>query len=218
MHTENKIAIVIGATGLVGKALVLELCKDAYFKKIIVFHRRSIELDNPKIEEHIINFDSLETWSHLINGDVVFSCMGTTLNTAGSKQAQYLVDYTYQYTFAKAACTNGVKSLLLVSSAGANEKSKVFYLKMKGELEKALAKLSFKCIYFIRPNLLVGERKEIRIGEVVAEKILYVLNKIGLFRSQTPITATNVAKNLIFAYKEGRAGLKILEGKTLRNF
>src|SRR5688572_25909562 len=131
MHT----AIIIGATGLVGNHLLQQLIRDERYNKIIIFGRRSVNLSDAKIEEHIIEFDNVESWRHLVKGDVLFSSLGTTIRQAGSTNAQYKIDFTYQYEFAKAAASNNVPSYVLVSSAGADAKSIVFYTRMKGELE-----------------------------------------------------------------------------------
>jgi uncharacterized protein YbjT (DUF2867 family) len=215
MHIGNKTAVVIGATGLVGTSLVKRLCEDVYFQKVVIFHRKVTGVSNAKIEEHIIDFDSIDEWRHLIKGDVLFSALGTTINNAGSKEAQYLVDHTYQFRFAKIASENGIKTYVLVSSAGANQKSSLFYLRMKGELEKDVAKLNFESTYFIRPNLLMGQRKKVRLGEFFSEKILLFLNALGILSSQKPIYANDVAETMILASKENSNGTTILEGENL---
>jgi len=104
-----KTAIVIGATGLVGNELVQLLIKDSRFEKVKVFARRTTGLQHNKLEEHLINFDAPDTWKKQVTGDVLYSSMGTTIGVAGSKEAQYKIDYTYQYQAAKIAANNGVQ-------------------------------------------------------------------------------------------------------------
>lgn len=210
-----KTAIVIGATGLVGTSLVKQLCASTYYEKVLVFHRRAIDFKHEKLMVEIVDFDAIDTWKQRIAGDVLFSAMGTTIKVAGSKENQYKVDYTYQFEVAKAAVENGTKQLVLVSSAGANAKSSVFYLKMKGELENALMKLSFKTIHFIRPNLLVGDRKESRAGETWGENILGFFNSIGILTSQKPIHVDKVAKAMITSSLEEEHVVFVWEGADL---
>lgn len=198
-----KTALIIGATGLVGSKLVEFLLKDNSFDQVGVFVRRSINLKNPKLVEHLIDFDRYESWKHLVKGDVLFSCLGTTLKKAGSEEAQYRVDHTYQLQFAKAAEENGVQSYALISSAGADPESRNFYLKMKGQLENDVKDLNFEQLAIIRPGLLKGEREESRRGEKAAEIVLRFFNGIGLFRKYRPVPADTVALAMIRALKSG---------------
>jgi uncharacterized protein YbjT (DUF2867 family) len=192
-----KTALIIGATGLVGKYLAELLLNDSRFGKVIVFARRTTGLNDPKLEEHIVDFNSPAEWMHLVKGDVAFSAMGTTLKQAGSKEAQYKIDYTYQYEFAKASAANGVPVYVLVSSAGADAKSTIFYSRIKGELENAVRKLNFTSVYFIQPSLLVGDREEKRGGEKIGFAVLKALNAIGILRKYKPIHGREVAKALL---------------------
>src|SRR5687767_13921512 len=123
----SRTAIVIGATGLVGTALVKQLIEDDRFDRIKILGRRSSGVQHPKIEEHVIDFDQPKSWSHFVKGDVLFSALGTTLRTAGSKEAQYKIDHNYQYEVAKAAAANGVPVYVLVSAAMADPRSRIFY-------------------------------------------------------------------------------------------
>src|SRR5689334_5676279 len=100
---DGRTAMVIGATGLVGSHLVQLLLHDDRFAVVKIFARRSTGIQHPKLQERIIDFDHPERWKHLITGDVLFSALGTTLKTAGSKEAQYKIDHTYQFNVAKAA-------------------------------------------------------------------------------------------------------------------
>ena len=161
----GRIANVIGASGLVGHELVVQLLDHPEFEKVRIFVRRTTGIVHSKLEEQIIDFDQTESWKPLVTGDVLFSALGTTIKTAKTKENQYRVDFTYQYEFAKAAAENGVPAYLLVSSMGANPKSSVFYSRMKGELEDAVAKLPFQKLIIIRPSILDGDRQEKRAGE-----------------------------------------------------
>ena len=163
----GKVANIIGSTGLVGHQLLTQILDHPEFEKVRIFVRRASGISHPKLEEQLIDFDLPESWKHLVKGDVLFSTLGTTIKTAKTKENQYRVDFTYQYEFAKVASENGVSAYLLVSSLGANPKSSVFYSRMKGELEDAVAKLPFRKLVIIRPSILDGDRQEKRAGEKV---------------------------------------------------
>lgn len=161
----GKVASIIGSTGLVGHQLLIQILDHPEFEKVRIFVRRPSGISHPKLEEQIIDFEQPDSWRPLVKGDVLFSTLGTTIKTAKTKENQYRVDFTYQYEFAKAASENGVPTYLLVSSMGANPKSSVFYSRMKGELEDAVAKLPFQRLFIIRPSILDGNRQEKRVGE-----------------------------------------------------
>ncbi len=189
-----KTALVIGATGLVGSNLVNQLLDDDRFHKVVTFTRRKTGVTHDKLHEHVIDFDKPETWQDHVRGDVLFSALGTTLKTAGNKEAQYRVDYTYQYTIAKAASDNGVPSYVLVSSAHASPASRFFYSRIKGELERDIQALAFKHIHILQPGPLKGERPENRTGEKIGVFLLHRLNNVGLFRRYRPIGGNVVAQ------------------------
>lgn len=191
-------ALVIGGTGLVGNELTKQLFENEKFDEVVLFLRRSTGLIHQKLHEEIVDFDHPEQWEHLLKGDVLFSALGTTLKTAGSKAAQFKVDYTYQYQCAKAASENGVKTYVLISSVGADPKSKIFYSRIKGELDEAVLKLPFQSHFILRPSLLMGKRGEKRGGEGMAQTIMPVLTKY-LFKKYRPIQAKTVAQAMIRA-------------------
>ncbi|HEY0897124.1 MAG TPA: NAD(P)H-binding protein [Sphingobacteriaceae bacterium] len=190
-------AIVIGATGLTGSRLVDRLLEDQRFALVKIFVRRSTGISHPGLEEHIIDFDQYHEWKYLVTGDVLFSALGTTLKAAGSKDAQYRVDHTYQYQFARAAHENHVPVLVLVSSAGANPNSPFFYMRMKGELERDIRNFDFGHIHILHPGLLVGERRERRAGEAAGYYVIRFLNRLGLFRGMGPTHADRLAAAMI---------------------
>ena len=177
--------------------LVQLLLKDNRFSTVKILARRTTGIDHPKLQEHVIDFDQPHRWRHLVTGDVLFSCLGTTLKTAGSKEAQYKIDHTYQFNVAQAAAENHVPVYVLVSAALANEHSKLFYTRMKGELECDIKQLPFKNIHIMQPGMLTGNRKENRPFEKIATPFLQLLNKFGIAKKQKPIHAAIVAQAMI---------------------
>lgn len=193
-----KTAIVIGATGLVGSNITSQLLDDARYEKVKVFVRRSLKIKNPKLEEYLIDFDNIDVWKEYLTGDELYSALGTTIKKAGNKEAQYKIDFTYQYEVAKAAVQNGVKIYLLVSSAGANYKSSNFYLRMKGRLDEKIQQLNFGHICIFKPSYLDGDRKEKRLGEAIGIKIAGTIIKIiPALKKYRPIEASRVAEAMI---------------------
>lgn len=138
---------------------------------------------------------------------MLFSCLGTTLKQAGSKEKQYQIDYTYQYQFAEAASRNGVPCYVLVSSTGADPASSLFYSRIKGELERDVKALHFSGIHFLQPSLLHGKRKDERFGEKFGYHLLRGLNAVGLFRKYRPIDGATVAKGMIAAALAEKPGV-----------
>lgn len=201
-----KTALIIGATGLVGSNIVKQLLDDERYERVKVFTRKTLGLTHPKLEEHIVNFEQIEFWKNDIRGDELFSAMGTTIKTAGSKTAQYKVDFTYQYNFAIAASENGVETYLLVSSAGANAHSQNFSLKMKGELDDKVKDLAFQKTYIFRPSILSGDRAEKRLGEAIGIQLMKYLTRFILpIRKYRPIEVETVAKAMIKAANSNSA-------------
>jgi uncharacterized protein YbjT (DUF2867 family) len=201
-----KKAIVIGGTGMVGAQLIKQLTENESYSEIISLVRRTSGTTHPKLSEHVINFDQPESWSSLVKGDVLFSTLGTTIAQAKTKEAQFKVDFTYQFTVAEIASKNEVPNYVLISSAGADSKAKAFYLSMKGQLEVAIQVLPFKVISIIRPGQLAGDRTEKRTGEKIGLSVMYFLNKLGLFKRYKPIQAYQVAQAMINAAEKKQSG------------
>ena len=167
-----KTAIVIGATGLTGKHIVNFLLESDMYEKVVIFSRRKLQIDDPKLLTHLIDFDHIDEWSHLIQGDDLFSAMGTTLRQAGNKDAFFKVDYTYQANFIEKASANGVTRLFLISAPGVSHKSTVLYNRVKAKLDDFVKTLNFETLVFFRPSIIHGEREISRLGERVGETIL----------------------------------------------
>lgn len=199
---KNKTAIVLGATGLTGFNLTKTLIEDVDFDKIIVLSRRKTGLNSDKLKEFIVNFDNPDSYSDLVRGDVLFSCLGTTIKKAGKKSEQYKVDVTYQLDVAKAAEMNHVYDYVLVSAPGANKKSLIFYSRIKGILEEEIEKLSFNRRIIFRPSVLVGEREERRRNEEFADKFMkFAIKVLPFLRKYRGISGKELAQAMINSYK-----------------
>lgn len=188
-------ALIIGATGATGKDLVTQLLADDTYSEVHCFVRKPMSLTHPKLHAHVVDFETPEAWADLLHGDVAFSCLGTTLAMAGSKEAQWRVDYDYQYAFAQQCKANGVPTFVLVSAAGATAQSKLFYNRMKGQLEDAVKALEFTRLLIFQPSVLVRKGSD-RKGEQFGLKMIVLLNKIGLFKRYRPMPTNVLAQRM----------------------
>lgn len=201
-------ALVIGATGSTGEFLVEELLKDTAYTNVVIFVRRATGKQNPKLTEHIIDFSTIDTYKDLIVGDVLFSCLGTTLKAAGSKENQLKIDFDIPLAFARLAKENGISSFVLLSSYNASAKSNVFYSQLKGRLEDKIAELHFEQYIIFRPGLLLRKGTD-RLGEKIMVKVLNALNSIGIMRKFKPLPTSLLAEKLAKAPKTSAKGISI---------
>ena len=170
----NDSVIVVGSTGLIGKLLVSELCKQ---NLDITAVTRSPNKDfDSKVKILEIDFDLFLKKENLPKCDHVYLCLGTTIKKAGNQKEFKKVDYEYSLFFAEKAREAGAKKISLVSSVGANYDSKNFYLRVKGEIEEAIKKIDFEQINIYRPSLLVGARSETRFFELLGQKLSFLIN------------------------------------------
>ena len=207
----NLTANVIGATGLVGKHLVQLLIEDDRFSKVRIFVRKDTGIKHPKLEQKIVDFNNEESWGKLLTGDVLFSALGTTIKQAGSKEKQYDIDVVLNRNFAKAAKENGIENYVLVSSIGANSKSKVFYLHIKGKLDDAVSELGFKNRVILRPASLTGERTSRRVAEEITVPIARFITRF-IAKNYRPIHGKTVAKAMINSVVNPNFEKEIWEG------
>lgn len=210
-------ALIVGATGATGTELVELILKDEKYQEVAVFVRQELKFNHDKLKTNIIDFDKPEQWKYLVSGDVLFSCLGTTLEAAGSKKAQWKIDYDYQYQFAKAAQENSVDTYVLVSSSNASANSIFFYAKMKGNLEQAAKALSFPKLIVFNPTLLIRKNTD-RKMEVIGAKVITFFNKLGLLHSQKPISTATLAKAMINAVNVLDNGQHTIEGQNILDF
>ena len=191
-------ALIIGATGATGKDLLLQLLADDTYTEVHCFVRKPMSITLPKLHAHVVNFETPEAWADLVRGDVAFSCLGTTLAVAGSKDAQWRVDYDYQYAFAEHCKNNGVSTFVLVSAAGAKAQSKLFYNRMKGALEEAVKKLNFPRLLIFQPSILIRSNSD-RSGENFTVKAFKFLNKLGILKRYRPMPTEGLAETMLSA-------------------
>jgi uncharacterized protein YbjT (DUF2867 family) len=217
---DKRAALLVGATGLVGGHCLNYLLKDDKYHQIVALTRRNLDFRNPKLEQYIVDFDRLENYTDQIKADDIFCCLGTTIKKAGSQEAFRRVDYHYPVKIAQLAAKNGARQFLLISSLGANKDSKIFYNRVKGEIEAAIREIPFYGIQIFRPSLLVGERAESRMGEKAGEFVLKMLKPviIGNWKKYRAITAENVAKAMVEIAKTDLKGIHIYESNQIQFF
>jgi uncharacterized protein YbjT (DUF2867 family) len=217
MNNKGKVALVFGSTGLVGSALVDELINSESFSLVKLFVRKKSGNTHAKVQEIEVNFDKLSLVASDISGDMLYICLGTTMAKAGSKEAFYKVDYTYCYEAARLSAENRVGQVVLISSLGADPTSMVYYSKVKGEIERDISKLNFDGVNIVRPSLLLGDRKENRLGE----KIFIAVTKflpfifIGPLKKYRPIHVVDVAKAMLTISLSQNSGCSIFESEEL---
>jgi uncharacterized protein YbjT (DUF2867 family) len=214
----TKTALIVGATGLVGKELLhLALNSDIY-RKVIVLGRHLLDVEHPALEQHLVDFDNIESYSALIKADEVYCCLGTTIKKAKSKENFYKIDYTYPTEIAKIAKFNGASVFSLITAMGANKESLIFYNKVKGSLEEMVSRLQFKRCNIFRPSLLLGDRDEFRLGEeigkVVAQKIDFMM--VGSLKRYRAIQAHVVAYAMLHLTQSAPEGINIFESNQLQ--
>ncbi len=199
INSPSLTALVFGGSGLVGSQLVSELMLDDQCSSIVVFSRKPMELNHPKITEHVVDFTKLERVRDLLQGDELYICLGTTIKKAGSVKAVEAIDRDLPLLISRIAYENGVRKIAVVSSMGANAGSRNFYVRIKGEMEKGVMQIPFDKKVIARPSMLLGDRKEFRFGEAVGKVIMKGLSflMIGGLRKYRGITDTTVARALV---------------------
>ncbi|GAA4755635.1 NAD(P)H-binding protein [Flavisolibacter ginsenosidimutans] len=215
-----KIATVIGSTGLIGSHLLNVLQNDNVFETIRAVVRKPVRFQQSKVEMKLVNFDEPESVKLAIDGsDAVFCAVGTTQKKVkGDKAAYRKVDYDIPVNAAIFCAETGCPNFLLVSSVGANSMSNNFYLKLKGEVEDAVQKLSIQNISIFRPSILLGKRDEKRAGEKVGQAVMsfFAFLLVGSWDKYKPIEAEKVARAMVTTAKEQNSGTRIYEYEAIR--
>ena len=210
--------LIIGASGLVGSHCLTALLEDPEYDAVTVLTRRPLERAHSKLRAHVVDFDKPVEYRHLVLGDDIFCCLGTTIRKAGSQVAFSKVDLTYPVDIAEAGLAAGAEQFLIVSAVGANPNSRAFYNRVKGSVEEAVTMMPFAAVHVFRPSLLLGERAEFRLAERLAVRLLSPLTFAfaGPLRRYRPIQASVVASCMVKTAKRRWRGVHIHESDAIQ--
>ena len=221
----GRVAVVAGASGLVGSALLRALLADARVARVVCLVRRPLSLPIgtsgvEKLEQRMIASFEPGALEEQLPKDVedAYCCLGTTIKTAGSQQAFFAVDHDAVVSFARAARAAGARRFLVISSQGADRHSVTFYLRVKGDMEASVGRLGFDAVHLLRPGILDGDRAERRLGEELGIKVMRGVAQLfgGSRFKYAPIRVEAVARAMIaLAWGEAR-GAVVTESAELQ--
>ncbi len=213
----QKHALIAGATGLVGNELLQQLIRGRQYHTISILSRHEVETSSKRVETIIVNYNKL-TDQQMPEVDDVFCCLGTTMNKAGSKDAFRKVDHDYPLRVAEITRRKGAQQYLLVSAMGADESSYIFYNRVKGEVEVAIAKLGFDAFHVFRPSMLLGERTETRIGEQIGQVVMQGVAPlmVGGLKKYQAIPAETVAEAMVHVARKELSGTFVFESDKIQ--
>lgn len=217
LTSSRKIALLFGATGLVGTALLDELLAHDAYIRVIAPTRRKLHKYHDKLENPILNFDELEEYTGKLPCQDVFIALGTTIKKAGSRSAFRKVDFDYIVKGALVAKAGGASQCLLVSSSGANPESRIFYSRIKGQTEVAIKDLGFWATHIFQPGVLVGNRAEFRLGERIGVGISYLIRSISptILGDYNPTKAVVLAQKMVESAQGMEAGVRVYGASEL---
>ncbi|MFZ2491745.1 MAG: NAD(P)H-binding protein [Thermoanaerobaculia bacterium] len=213
----SRSVLLVGATGLVGSHCLEILIRDPDVERIVVLTRRRlgeamIRRAGAKIEEKIVDFEKLGDYADAFKVDAILCALGTTIRKAGTQERFRHVDYDYPMTIARAGLAQGARHFLLVSSLGAASDARVFYSRVKGELENSLMSLGYRTLTILRPSLLLGDRQEKRFGERFASWFEWLAP--AKYRG---VEAHDVAMVLVDELHDTQPGVQIIESAAIRD-
>ena len=211
-----KTAAIFGSSGLIGKSILLKLLKSDNYSRVKAFVRSEIEIDHPKLDIIITDFSKLDEIEYLLNADECYFCIGTTRRKTPRKTDYIKTEYELPIKIAEICKRNDIDKFIYISSLGANPNAASLYLKNKGKTESDLKNLKFKKLIIVRPSILIGERKENRIGEKLGLLIMNSLSILlmGKLKKYKPIKSTVVA-NSIFKIANKNIEKEIFESDEL---
>lgn len=211
-------ALLLGATGLVGGHVLDLLLDDPAYGRVVVLGRRPIERQHPKLRQEVADLGRLDEHAALFAVDDVFCCLGTTIRAAGSQQAFRRVDHDYVVDSARVAAAAGARRYLLVTAAGADPASRIFYSRVKGEAEAGVRAQPFEGVVILRPSLILGPRTERRTAEALFQRMAPALGwmMIGPLRRYRAVDAAAVARAMVRAAKERTRGVRIVESEEIQ--
>ncbi len=216
-----KKALLAGATGLIGSYLLQQLIKSHQYQTIHVLTRKKPNREINGVVYHIVNFDQVHEVDLTETIDDVFCTLGTTAKKAGSKENFRKVDLYYVDKVAKLGLKYNAEQFHVVSSIGANANARNFYLKTKGQMEKAIKALPYRGLFIYHPSLLLGPRKEFRFGEKMGEWIMKLFSPLMIekVKKYRPVHAAQVAAAMAhYATSANLAGTHIIDANNIRSF
>lgn len=214
----TKKALIVGATGLIGGYCLQALLEDPKYAEVIALVRNPLPTSHPKLRTVNTRFDNLEHALAGIEADDVFCCLGTTIKKAGSQEAFKKVDFALVFAVAELMRKKGAAQFLVISSMGADENSKVFYSRIKGEMESALEGVGYPCLHIIRPSLLLGPREDFRLAEKIGAMLTPVLQPflLGSLKKYRPVQAESVARFMVkVAHEKTRSEVRVYESDMI---
>ncbi len=196
----QKTAIILGATGLTGSLLLQMLLKDNRYKKIKLFSRKTVGIKDEKLQEHLIDLLKLSDHVSDFHADEVFCCIGTTKAKTPDKDLYKKIDYGIPVSAAEICKKNKIKTFVVISALGASAESKVFYNKLKGQMENAVVAMEIPKTHILQPSLIGGYREEKRPAEKLAKNAFLILNNIlaGPFRKYRSIYPQTIASCMVW--------------------
>ena len=217
IQRHTKVAVLFGASGLIGNCCVRRLLVHQAYEKVISIGRSAIKASHPKLIHYEVDLSNTDNYRHLMRGDDLFICIGTTMKKAGSREAFYQVDHDLVFNIAKTGSLQGMNQLIFVSSIGADSGSLVYYLKVKGELENNVKRLPYWGIHIMRPSVLLGNRDEQRPVERLAGQLGKTLHRLpgSIVADLAPIDADEVARAMVQAAQSLKQGTHIHHGSEI---
>ena len=214
---QPRTALIAGASGLVGGELLEALLSDSSVVRVDSLVRRPSGRSGNTLAEHVVDFGNLSAAALALKVDEAYCCLGTTMRAAGSREAFRRVDLDAVVAFGRLAAAAGARSLAVVSSVGADPSARSFYLRTKGEMERALAALGVPSLVIMRPSLLLGERRETRWGERAGELGLRLASPLlkGSLARYRPVHARAVARAMIAASRHSAPGVRVVESDEI---
>jgi len=219
VHATAPRALLVGATGLIGRSLLSLLLEGNAYARVTVLARSPRASTSSRLDWHAIDFDHLPSLFPAV--DDVYVALGTTIAAAGSQAAFRHVDHDIVVSVARAARAAGAGRLGVVSALGADSRSRVFYNRVKGEMEEAVSGVGYRAVVIAQPSLLMGDRaalgQPVRRGEVVAARLLAPVTRL-VPRAIRPIAAESVARALVHAVQSAAPGVRRLTSAQMQAY
>jgi uncharacterized protein YbjT (DUF2867 family) len=214
----SRSALLAGASGLIGSHVLRLLIEDPEYERVTVVGRRDLPVAHKKLLQRVVDFDRLRELADFPRVHAVFCCLGTTIKQAGSEAEFRKVDYSYVLELARLALRHRASQFLVVTAVGADPRSRVFYSRVKGDVDEAVRRLQFDGVHIFHPSLLLGKRAHAR----PLERLLMLFSPLvswvmmGPLARYRPIGAARVARAMVRVAREGTRGVHVYESGQIR--